>query len=75
MIRLNQLWKVESFCPYLEIPVDDAELVEIVDGADDLGTVELGPLLRELPLLAEVKVQLATVDVLSYQAQPVHCCE
>ena len=44
MIRLNQLWKVESFCPYLEIPVDDAELVQVVDGADDLGTVELCPL-------------------------------
>jgi hypothetical protein len=69
----KQRLPIRKFIPTnLQIPVDDAQLVQVVDGADDLGAVELGPLLGELALLRQVEVQLAAVHVLRHQAKPVH---
>ena len=61
---------VEQKVLQLEISVDDGLLVQVVDGADDLGAVELGSVLRELTLSLQVEVQLASVDILRHQAQP-----
>jgi hypothetical protein len=46
----------------LEVPVDDAAGVEVVEGAGDLGGVEAGALLPELAALGEVVVELAAVE-------------
>lgn len=46
----------------LEVAVHETELMEVIDGQEDLCCVELGPLFRELLALAEVGEHLPAPD-------------
>ena len=54
-----------------EVPVDDAQTVEVSDGAGDLRRVELGPLLGKRILLLEVEVKVAAARVFGDQEEAV----
>ena len=54
-----------------EVPVDDAQTVEVGDGAGDLRRVELGPLLGERILLLEVEVKVPAARVFRHQEEAV----
>ena len=49
--------------------------MKVVDGADDLGAVEPGPVLGEDSLALEVEVELSAVDVLGDETEAVGRCE
>lgn len=53
----------------LEVSVDDVTLVQGSDGVDHLSGVELGAVLRESLLAAEISEQFATVEKVNEEVQ------
>lgn len=53
----------------LQVPVDDAPLVQVPQGQDDLGREEPGMVLGQLPLLLHVKHQVAALHELDHEEQ------
>ena len=51
------------------IPVNDTTLVEELEAANDLGRVELGPLLVEAAHLLDVKHEVSAIQVLHHEEQ------
>ncbi len=60
-----------DYCRSIDRPVDDAVLVQEHEGENDLGRVELAPLLREPPRLLDLEHEVASAHVLHHEEQAV----
>jgi len=59
----------------LQVPVDDAKVVQVLQGEDDLGEVELAHVLHHEALLLEAGEQLPSTRILKNQVQLPFCLE
>ena len=53
----------------LQVAVEDAGVVEVLEAEDDLRGVEADPALGELLVVAEVEEKLPAVDKIEYQVE------
>ena len=61
---------IQQHVVQLQVPVDDAALVEVVERQTDLGAVEPGVLLGQPPLPLHVEHQVAAAHELDHEEEP-----
>ena len=66
---LDVTFVVQKHIFRLQVPVDDAVLMQAAEGLHKLGRVEHGTSLRELLVLAQVVEQLATIEEVHHKVE------